>query len=153
MRIIFGVAITLAFAACKKEPLPEINPPISKIPYIEFISVDPTTVIEYQDSIIFRLFYQDGDGDLGYQDPDINSLYLIDTRIFTVEKMHIPLLAPENANVAIQGELIVKLDRTILIDPTSTSETVVFKLQIQDRAGNFSNYIDSPPITVLPYAD
>lgn len=145
--------ILLTFSACKKETPPEIIPPISNKPYIVLISVNPTVVVEYQDSIIFKIFYQDGNGDLGYQDPDITSLYLIDTRIFTVEKFHIPLLAPENSNVAIQGELIVKLDRTILINPESTSENVVFKIQIQDRAGNFSNYIDCPPITVLPYED
>ncbi len=135
--------------SCKKDDDPQVADPISNIPYIELRSVSPTTVIEYQDSILFTIFYQDGDGDLGFANPDSMTLYVIDQRIFTVEKFYIPLLAPENANITIQGELVVQLDRTILIDPDASSETVEFLLQVKDRAGNFSNYVTTQPITVL----
>jgi hypothetical protein len=146
--LIFFVAI---FFACNNDPIEgDPNEIISNIPYIELRSVTPTTVIEYEDSILFEIFYQDGDGDLGYESPDSLSLFITDTRIFTVEKYYIPLLSPAGTELTIQGLLNVKLDRTIMIDDTNPSETVQFKLQIKDRAGNYSNFVTSQEITVLP---
>jgi hypothetical protein len=143
--------ISICISACSKEPIEEEpNPIISDIPYIELRSASPTTVTEYQDSIVFELFYQDGNGDLGYVSPDSLSLFIVDTRIFTVEEYYVPLLSPEGADITIQGILNVKLDRTIMIDDTQPSEITQFKLQIKDRAGNYSNYVTSENITVLP---
>ena len=148
--ILLITAGILLFASCKKDDTNDVNPPVSEVPYIELKSVSPTTVVEYQDSIIFDIFYKDGDGDLGYDDPDSLSLYLTDTRIPVTESYFIPLLAPVGADIAIQGDLLVKLDRTILLDESSSSENVTFTIQLRDRAGNYSNIVTCPQVTVLP---
>lgn len=150
--ILFILLCCLAvITSCDKEPIEtEPNEIISDTPYIELRSVSPTTVTEYEDSILFEIFYQDGDGDLGFESPDSMTLFIIDTRIFTVEEYYIPLLAPAGTELTIQGVLDVKLDRTIMIDDSNPSETVQFKLQIKDRAGHFSNFVTTEDITVLP---
>lgn len=147
--LFISALIGITLFSCKEEE-PVVNEPISPIPYIEIVSVSPTVVTEYQDSIVFTLFYQDGDGDLGFADPDSTSLFLVDTRIFTVEDFYVPLLAPEGSGITIQGELLVTLDRTILVDEASDSETTQFQVFIRDRSGNYSNIDLSPEITVLP---
>lgn len=149
MRNFLALAIIAMFVSCKDDE-PIINEPISDIPSLEILSVSPQTVTEYEDSIVFTLFYQDGNGDLGHANPDSASLFLVDTRILTTESFFVPLLAPENADITIQGELLLTLDRTILIDPLSESETVYFQIYMKDRAGNISNIALSPAITVLP---
>jgi len=138
----------LLLQSCK-EDVPVINDPISDIPAIEIISISPDVVTEYQDSIVFTISYQDGNGDLGQPNPDSTSLFLVDTRIFTVEDFYVPLLAPEGSEIAIQGELVITLDRTIVVDPDADIETVQFQIFIRDRAGNYSNIALTKEITVL----
>jgi hypothetical protein len=149
MRHLVAPGLLILLASCAGDE-PVINDPISNIPSLDIVSVTPQTVTEYEDSIVFTLFYQDGDGDLGHADPDSASLFLVDTRIGTTESYFVPLLAPENAVITIQGELLLTLDRTILIDADSESETVYFQIYLKDRAGNISNIAISPAITVLP---
>jgi hypothetical protein len=143
------LATVVVLSACNKDnDLP--NDPMSVVPEIELISTGPTTVVALTDSIEFLLHYQDGDGDLGYNSPDSLSLYITDDRIGLTEELFVPLLAPEDAQVSIQGELLVELHNTILIDPESTSETVTFTIYLRDRAGNVSNTVTSQPVTVVP---
>lgn len=142
--------ISIVFLGCKKGEDDMINPPMSDIPFIELINVSPTTVTALGDSIVFILHYEDGNGDLGFNTPDSMSLFITDTRIPLTESFFVPLLSPEGADIAIQGELEVMLNNTILVDPESASETVRFQIQLRDRSGNFSNTIEASAITVLP---
>jgi hypothetical protein len=144
--IFFLVVIT--FFGCKKDDT-IINPPISDIPYIEIISATPATVTALADSIVFIVHYEDGNGDLGYNYPDSVSLYVTDPRIPLTESFFVPLLAPEGADISIQGELEVTLNNTILVNPDAASETVLFEIQLRDRSGNYSNVAIAPAITVL----
>lgn len=141
--------VTVAFISCKKEE-PPVNDPVSIIPSIELRSVAPLTVTEYEDSIIFELFYTDGDGDLGFDSPDSLSLFITDPRIAATEGYYVQTLSPAGTAVAIQGVLQVKLDRTIMVDDTQPSEQVQFELVLKDRAGHYSNTVVSGPVTVLP---
>lgn len=141
--------LMMGITACKKETVSE-QPPISPVPSIELRNTAPTVVTEYEDSIVFDLFYQDGDGDLGFADPDSTSVFLVDTRIQTVEDFYLPLLAPENVSVPIQGIFQLHLDRTILTGSGDTPETVVFQIYLRDRAGHQSNVVSTPAITVNP---
>lgn len=145
--IIFFIAIIL-FAACKKEE-GIINPPMPDEPYIEIRSVSPGTVTAFEDSIVFIIYYEDGNGDLGYNSPDSLSLFVTDTRIPLTESFFVPLLAPEGAEISIQGELKVVLNNTILVDLDADSEVVNFEIQLKDRSGNMSNVVVTEDITVL----
>lgn len=144
----FILASVIVISACNKEDdLP--GEPMSVIPEIELISTGPSTVVALKDSIEFLLHYQDGDGDLGYNSPDSLSIYITDNRIELTEALFVPLLAPEDASVSIQGELLVELHNTILIDPDADTESVTFSIYLRDRAGNVSNTVTSAPITVI----
>ncbi len=145
---ILAVAAALVIGCGKEDDI--INPPMSDVPAIELINVSPTTVTALGDSIVFIIHYEDGNGDLGFNAPDSMSLYITDTRIPLTESFFVPLLAPEGADIAIQGELEVVLNNTILVDPEATSETVQFEIQLRDRSGNYSNVLVAPTITVLP---
>lgn len=144
----FILASVIVVSACNKEDdLP--GEPMSVIPEIELISTGPSTVVALKDSIEFLLHYQDGDGDLGYNSPDSLSIYITDNRIGLTEALFVPLLAPEDASVSIQGELLVELHNTILIDPDADTESVTFSIYLRDRTGNVSNTVTSAPITVF----
>ena len=60
-----------------------------------------------------------------------------------------PLVAPESDDIAIQGELKVVMNNSILVDPDAASENVNFEIQLKDRSGNLSNVVVSQNITVL----
>lgn len=147
--IYISIISTALLMACKQDD-DVIADPVSEVPNIELWASGPGTVVALKDSIVFVIHYIDGDGDLGYNSPDSLSLYVTDNRIGLTESMFVPLLAPEDAGVAIQGELSVELHNTILIDPEAESETVTFDIVLRDRAGHFSNTITSPPFTVVP---
>ena len=146
--IILAIAAALVIGCGKDDEI--INPPMSDVPAIELINVSPTTVTALGDSIVFIIHYEDGNGDLGFNAPDSMSLYIIDHRIPLTESFFVPLLAPEGADIAIQGELEVVLNNTILVNPDATSETVEFEIQLRDRSGNYSNVLVAPVITVFP---
>lgn len=145
---ILAIAAALVIGCGKEDDV--INPPMSDVPAIELINVAPTTVTALGDSIVFIIHYEDGNGDLGFNAPDSMSLYITDTRIPLTESFFVPLLAPEGADIAIQGELEVVLNNTILVNPDATSETVEFEIQLRDRSGNYSNVLVVPAITVFP---
>lgn len=128
----------------------EVNPPLSPVPKISITQVNPLQVTALQDPVTFHIFYQDGDGDLGFYEGDSLSLFITDDRINIAQGFYVPPLSPSGAEVAIQGTLKVQLDNTILIDTSSSSETVTFSIRIKDRAGHWSNTVTSEPVTVIP---
>ena len=144
----------LFLAACTKtsttieegDPLPTIG----EEPAIELISVNPTTVQSYADSIAFTISYIDGDGDLGTEDPDITSIELIDQRApdFLIFEYHLSPRTPSGAELSIQGILNIVLENSILLDDSNTSEETTFTIRIKDRADNWSNTIETETITI-----
>lgn len=141
--------------SCKKKTTTIDTDPlgdISMIPEIELLEVAPLNVVQYEDSISFKIKYIDGDGDLGEQDPDIKSIFITDNRVPNdlIFDFHLSPRAPLDAEIAIQGELDIVLNNTILVDDGLSPETTTFSLYIVDRAGNQSNVIVSPQVTVNP---
>ena len=131
----------LTFAACEKDK------PLSDTPYIEISNVTPTNAQAYSDTITFTVFYRDGNGDLGENDPNVYNLFLTDGRNQVQYKYRVQQLAPSGSNVPIQGNLKVKLAGAPIINGGS-SETVTYSVYVVDRAGNQSNIATSPVITV-----
>ena len=141
LRFTFYVFICVIFS-CKKDA-----PVYTNTPAIEFVSVAPTTVTQYKDSITFTISYKDGDGDLGQNDPNVTNLFLTDNRINITYNFRIPQLAPDNANIIIKGNLSVVLKNTGITDG-SASQTATYSIYVKDRAGNTSNTITTDAITV-----
>ncbi|MBL4587084.1 MAG: hypothetical protein JKX84_08535 [Flavobacteriales bacterium] len=120
---------------------------ISEIPEISFESVVPNVVTEYQDSLYFTISYRDGDGDLGQNNTDDNNLFIQDSRNDVTYGFRLRQLAPDNSNIAIQGNMNVTLPNTAIVNG-GTSESVSYTIWVVDRAGNESNRVSSSTVTV-----
>lgn len=119
------------------------------VPSLTFVSVTPETVTQYTDSLTFTIAYEDGDGDLGSNNPDDKNLFLTDSRNGVVYEYRVKQLAPSNSAIAIKGNLTVVLDRVGLIG-AGTAETATYSIQMADRAGNVSNTVQSSTVTIEP---
>lgn len=139
--MLFAMAAVLLFTGCK--PHEEIGP----IPEIEFVSVTPQTVKEFTDSLVFTISYRDGDGDLGENHPDAENFFLSDSRNNVIYKFRIPQLAPDDANIIIEGKLHITLANTAITNG-SNSQTFTYGIYVKDRAGNQSNTVTTSPVTV-----
>jgi hypothetical protein len=128
-------------SSCKKDE------GISEVPEISFVSVVPNVVTAYQDSLVITISYRDGDGDLGENYTDDNNLFVQDSRNQVTYGFRIRQLAPDDATIAIEGELNVKLDNAPIING-GASESVTYTIWVVDRAGNISNRISSSSVTV-----
>ena len=143
LAFLFLLATALSFSACKEDEIDLLDP----IPQIINVTVNPTTVVEFEDEITFSVEYRDGDGDLGENDPNVTNLFVIDNRVGITESFRVSQLAPDNANVPITGTLQVILPSTGITD-NSTSQTVNYTIYMVDRAGNESNRFTTGDITV-----
>lgn len=142
--LILILIISSAFVTCKKKKVPEPDP----VPTLELISITPSTVKEFQDSILIRLKYKDANGDLGDLSPDEHSLYIKDSRLPNPDTYHVKPLAPVSSeNIPIEGELTVKLNSLFLLG-NGNSETTTFSIKMKDRAGHWTTEFNSPTITI-----
>ncbi len=135
------IALIMAIASCN------VAPGVSEVPEISFESVSPNVVTEYQDSLYFTISYRDGDGDLGENNTDDNNLFIQDSRNQVTYGFRIQQLAPDNADIAIQGNINVTLPNTAIING-GASESVSYTIWVVDRAGNESNRVNSSTVTV-----
>ena len=132
----------LALAACRKEAV------LDPVPAITLVSAGPQQVMAFDEPVVLRFTYADGDGDLGTDDPDAYTLWVKDSRLGTADGYHIPPLAPPDAQVAIRGELEVELTPLFLLG-NSGQEVMTYSFFLTDRAGNRSNELTTAAITVL----
>lgn len=140
------VLIALAlFGGCKKEV---VDDPKDPIPSITGVDVSPTTVREFQDSIVFAVHYRDGDGDLGENSPNAKNLFLVDNRLNITEEYRISQLAPSGSNIPITGTLRVVLPATAITD-ASNSQSGNFTIYIRDRAGHESPHFITVNVNVI----
>ncbi len=140
------------------------NPPEYPIePTIEFVSMSKMTmqqanVVSNNDSILLTLSFTDGDGDIGSEEGDSSQIKYIDLRQnFEQTALEIPFVGLQGVGQGISGEIFAILPTTTcLFDdgrfpgtsaPGETNE-VVYEMWIVDRAGNESNRIELPPITL-----
>ena len=132
----------LLLVACKKE-----EPVLPLVPEIALVSMSAQEVTSFEDRITIRFSYKDGDGDIGQADPDAYTLWVKDARLSTADGYHIPPLAPEGAEVPIQGELNVELNALFLLGNSGQEETS-YSIYLLDRAGNRSNMVTTGPIII-----
>jgi|TARA_B100001964_G_scaffold36740_1_gene39594 hypothetical protein len=136
--------IPLLFFGCKKEELREDM----DVPYISIKRITPKIVQEFTESVLLEIAYEDGNGDLGFQNPDVLSLSVQDSRLNTPDFYHIPPLAPDGEEIYIKGTFNVYLNTTFLIG-VGSSEKLTYSVRIKDRAENWSNTVTSEEITVV----
>ncbi|MES2592244.1 MAG: hypothetical protein V4608_10190 [Bacteroidota bacterium] len=142
MRYLF-IYILIAFTAfsCKKDK------PLPKEPSIELVSVTPTNIEQFTDSIEVTIKYKDGDGNLGDVSPDVYSLMVKDSRLVNADWYHIPPLAPLDVEIRIEGTLKIKLNTMFLLG-NGSQEFATLTIKLKDRTGNWSNEIITPQIII-----
>lgn len=116
-------------------------------PIIQYVDIQPRIITEFEDSIVIRLSYEDPNGDLGYDNPNIKSLAIQDLRLEAPDWYHVQMLAPEGEELSIQGEFELTIKNSFLLG-TGETETTSYQLFLKDRAGNESNVIQTDPITI-----
>jgi len=132
--------ITISFFSCKKDEEP-------KIPIIKLINISPLSLVQYSEPIYITIGYSDLDGDIGNENPDEYALQIKDNRLNNPDWYHVSPLSPIGSNVAIEGELIIKINSLFLLG-NGSQELTSFAIKIKDRAGNWSEEITSPQIAI-----
>lgn len=130
--------------SCTK-PTNDLSFPV--VPAITLDSISQDTLFEFQDKLILHLSFQDGDGDLGTSNPDVNSIFIQDSRLMNADEYYLPPLAPETASVSIQGNFDIELSTTFLLG-NGTEEMTTFSIFVKDRAGNQSNTVATKEILI-----
>ena len=151
----------LLLNACTKE---EVFPPEPAITFISFDKIANNSSID--DKGLLKIFFTDGDGDLGLNDFDTNapfdknSMYYYNFFIKYFEKQHgtfvevdlplpfnsrIPRLQSSGNSPSIKGEIELEV---FINNISSAFDTIHFTASICDRALNMSNVITTPEIIV-----
>jgi hypothetical protein len=147
MKIILTIILTfvlfIPLNSCKEV----VNTTGNPIPRIAFVKIEPSEVKQFTDSLKITFSYEDGDGDLGNDNADINSLEVQDERLAKADYYYVPPMAPVDAKIRIKGQMTMNL-RNVFLLGTGNIETTTFTVRIQDRAGNWSNPIRTPEITI-----
>ena len=133
----------LFLGGCQKEEAVVVN----TSPLIKLVSVSSTQIRQFKDSLVITLEYNDGDGDIGETDPDKNAIEIKDSRLSKADYYFIKPLSPPGSSIKISGTIAVQLKNTFLLG-TANTETTTFELRLRDRAGNWSNQVSTPPITI-----
>ncbi len=132
----------LVLTSCEKEEA------LDPVPSIEFKSISASEVENFNNQLIVKIGYKDEDGDLGEQDPDSYSLRIRDARLNDFDWYHVPPLTPSNEALNIEGEFEIELNALFLLG-NGDQESTTLSFQLRDRAGNWSNTVQSPLILIL----
>ena len=122
-----------------KEVMPE--------PVIGYAGLAPLEVMNFNNSVKLTISYADNNGDIGFDDHDLYSLSVKDSRLDSADWYHIAPLAPLNANIVISGKLDIVLNSLFILG-NGNEEKVSLTVKLRDRANHWSNIITTPAITI-----
>jgi hypothetical protein len=150
-----------------------VQPPEYPIePVIEFKSISPQIALQEPfytrpDTVYTDIYFTftDGDGDIGSDDSTLN-VTIIDERVPNVPyKFQLPKVDPGGAGNGISGEVLCRLPPNCCIpDPVNgiprppcdttdnndqLRDTVIYTIQISDRAGHMSNIVKTAPLVLI----
>lgn len=145
MTVVALLLMVIGFFSCKKD---ENLLPLSVTPSINLIELSADTIKEFEEPLILLMGYQDGDGDLGNQNTDINSLFIKDYRLEKADEYYIAPLAPVGSQISIKGTLKITLNGAFVLG-NSQSEKTYFEIWMTDRSGHKSNVIRTKEVTIL----
>lgn len=141
LKILFLFVIIIAISCKKKE---EVNPN----PEITFQSVSSNEVTSFDNNLIISISYIDHQGDIGETDPDKKTVKIKDSRLDEADWYHIQPITPDLQELDTKGEFTVTLPPLFMLG-NGSQESTMFSIQIIDRAGNLSNTITTPSITII----
>lgn len=149
----------LVFLGCTKAPTYPKEPSI-EFDHLRVINDD----VNYVDSVSIFIKFKDGDGDIGNNPPDpnyfdffmdiykkTNGVYvrLPDFDNTSAYNGSLPLLSPYNITGPIDGTIRYIIDPFAApiplapVPPFYPGDTLRFHVRIRDRAGNYSNWVES----------
>jgi len=143
--LISSLLLTVCFSTC-------VNPPdFSSTPEIEFVSVSKNIIREQSDSINLVFSFKDGDGDLGVNQKDTSTnTFITDIRSgkkpFTYT-YRLPYISAKGSIKDISGEVTINIPGVTCV-PGKTIDTILYRIQIKDRSGHYSNIVESDKIVV-----
>lgn len=130
--------------ACGKDDAIEF----SNTPEIELLGVSHDTIQQYTDVLVIEIMYKDGNGDLGFEDPEEYALFVRDIRLENFDGFYVGPVTPPDANVPIQGKLSVEFPSLFLFG-NGNLENTRFEIKMVDRAGNVSNLLETGTIAII----
>lgn len=157
------LAVSLLVITCVKPPDYPDEPVITEI------TVNQNTISQASnngpiDTLIISVAFTDGDGDLSDDETDPN-IELIDSRDSTVTPYRIPAINEQGTENGIRGEIKILIpnktggskgiccifpDRRICdVDSRYPTNVYRYSVRIKDRAGNWSNAMETEDITIL----
>lgn len=129
--------------ACSKDD----RLPFKEEPEITLLNLSHDTIRQYEDVLVIRIRYLDGDGDLGFEEPDRYALFVRDARLEDFDDFFIGPVAPPGELVPVQGEIDIELPSLFLFG-NGDLESTYFEIKMVDRAGNESNLITTRPVII-----
>lgn len=144
------------------------NPPdYPDEPEIEYLRMNKTLIAQGNqnaapDTLAIIFGFTDGDGNLA-SDTDSVDVFLADSRDGFETTFKLPMLPTQGVGSGISGEITVKIANTpfnicctfpngapaCLPNAQFPTDQFYFTIKIRDRAGNFSNEVQTEMITVL----
>lgn len=134
----------LVIAGCEKDDIMELP----DIPEITLLDISHDTIRQYEDVLLIRIAYQDGNGDLGFENPQEYALFVRDIRLEDYDGFYVGPLAPPGSNVPIQGELTIEFPSLFLFGNGEVEQTR-FQIRMIDRAGNESNIVETDLVAIV----
>lgn len=141
---LFIPLLILAISACSKQ---ENLLPLSTVPHVQIESISKDTIIQFKEQLKLTIKYEDGDGDLGNKDTDINSLFIKDSRLEFADEYYIAPLSPEGSQISITGDLNITLNSAFILGNGEYEQTY-FDVWMVDRVGNKSNVVRTKEIII-----
>ena len=126
---------------CKKED-------VTESPVISNLVVEPMVVTEFVDTVTVSFNYADINGDLGFTDPNVPSIFIKDSRLENADEYHLQPLTPDLQSLDIRGSISLRLNNLFILGNDST-ESLLLNVTIEDRAGNTSNVLISNSVLVV----
>ena len=146
MKKLFYMALSLVLLnSCSKDEEDKVA--LSPYPSISFVSLSQDTVVNFKNSLALVISYKDNNGDIGYEDPDVNALWVKDSRLDSADWYYVQPVAPVGKNIVVQGKLEIVLNSMFILG-NGQSEIVSLSVMLKDRAGHCSNIIYTPNITI-----
>jgi hypothetical protein len=98
--------------------------------------------------LLIRIFYRDGNGDLGFENPEEYALFVRDIRLEDFDGFYVGPIAPPGRSVPIQGDFIIEFPSLFLFGNGDIEQTR-FQIKMIDRAGNESNLLETETVAII----
>ena len=140
-----------------------LAPDFSDVPELTFVNFSKNTMqqgIVNLDSLFLTISFTDGDGDISFDTGTTSDLRIYDLRTGVIySNYRLPSLPPEGISNGLSGDITLLLYTTCCIFPDQIppcespddypTNNLPLGIILEDRAGNVSDTLKTPPITLL----